>query len=32
MLLPPLRTSEFWFRALMVLKAIYDLSKIWKSL
>ena len=31
-LLPPLRTSEFWFRALMVLKAIYDLSKIWKSL
>jgi hypothetical protein len=32
MWLPPMRSPEFWFRALMVVKAIYDLARFWKSL
>jgi hypothetical protein len=32
MWLPPLRNPEFWVRILEVLKAIYELVKVLKSL
>jgi hypothetical protein len=28
----PMRKPEFWFRITQVLKAIYDLARLWKSL
>jgi len=28
----PMRSPDFWFRIVQVLKAIYDLARLWKSL